>query len=124
MHVVEGSKGGGYALGVTVSVASPDDFPREMAELESALLDWKNRRDSRRNLVVLTVVSAPEHHAAIESLLDDAYGDEAGWSPLVQGVEVQVALLNLRGKPIMEYALAQPPTDRRRKTKPWWKFWG
>jgi hypothetical protein len=56
---------------------------------------------------MVTIVSAPEHHPAIESLIEQVYREERELAPLLQSLSVRVALLNERGKPVKEYALGK-----------------
>jgi hypothetical protein len=123
MQVMEFSKGRDAALGITVTPESVEAFMAEFRNVKAALLDWKAKHQDRCERVMFTVVSAPENHEAIESLLKQVYEDEQDLSPLLKSVNVDVALLNSRGKPVKEYSLgtAQRPTTPA-QTKPWWQF--
>ena len=123
MQAMEFSKGSGSALALSLAPDSVDAFAQEFRQVKAALLDWRSKHGSRCETVMLTVVSAPEHHVGIESLIDHVYREEAELSPLLQAVSVQVALLNARGKPVKEYALGKPPAASSPQAKPWWRFW-
>src|SRR5262245_28022525 len=122
MQVMEFSKGRNAALGITIAPESIDAFMAEFRNVKVALLDWKAKHQDRCERVMFTVVSSPENHGAIESVLQQVYENEQDLSPLLKSVNVDVALLNPRGKPVKEYSLgtATRPTAAK---KPWWRFW-
>ncbi len=120
MQAMEFSKGSGSALALSLAPDSADAFARELRQVKAALLDWLAKHGGRCEMVMLTVVSAPEHHPAIESLIEKVYREEAELAPLFQAVGVQVALLNARSKPVKEYMLGSP---QQTKSRPWWRFW-
>jgi hypothetical protein len=124
MQVMEFSKGRDAALGITVAPESIDAFLIEFRNVKAALLDWQAKHQDRCDRVMFTVVSSPDHHEAIESVLKQVYENEQELSPLLKSVNVDVALLNSRGKPVKEYSLgmAQKPTAGA-QSKPWWHFW-
>jgi len=124
MQVMEFSKGREAALGITVSPGSVGALKTEFRDVKAALLDWKAKHQDRCERVIFTVVSPDENHEAIESFLRQVYEAEQNLSPLLKSVNVDVALLNQRGKPVKKYSLgtAQQPTAAVRD-KPWWKFW-
>jgi hypothetical protein len=123
MQVIEFSKGSDTAIGVTVAPESVEAFMAELRKVKAALLDWKSKHQNRCELVMFTIVCNPEDHAAIESVLKQVYDEEKELSPLLQSVNVEVALLNKRGKPVKEYNLGKRRLDGIQQTKPWWKFW-
>jgi hypothetical protein len=123
MQVMEFSKGSGVALGLSLTPDSADAFAQELRQVKAALLDWQAKHGGRCELVMLTVVSAPEHHPAIESLIEQVYRQEADLAPLLQSLSVQVALLNQQGKPVKEYALGKPTAAAPAQPRPWWRFW-
>jgi hypothetical protein len=102
MQVMEFSKGSGSAVGLSLAPDSADAFAQELRQVKAALLDWRAKHGSRCEMVMLTVVSAPEHHRAIESLIEQVYREEVELDPLLQSLSVKVALLNQRGKPVKE----------------------
>jgi hypothetical protein len=115
MQVVEFSKGDSYALAISVAPDSADAFMDELRNIKAALLGWKAERQEKCGMVMLTVVSQPEHHTAIESLIDSVYREEADLAPLLQSLHVDVAMLNPRGKPVKEFRLGQPTTRRQER---------
>jgi hypothetical protein len=121
MQVMEFSRGSGSALTLSLAPDSAEAFAQELRQVKAALLDWHSKQGSRCELIMLTVVSAPEHHAAIESQIEQVYRAETELASLFQRVGVQVALLDLRGKPAKEYTLGAPSPQTR--PKPWWRFW-
>jgi hypothetical protein len=123
MQVIEFSKGSGSAVALSLAPDSADAFAQELRQVKAALLDWRAKHGGRCEMVMLTVVSAPENHPAIESLIEQVYREEAELAPLLQSVSVQLALLNPRGKPVKEYALGEPAAAESAKGKPWWRFW-
>ena len=101
-----------------------DAFTRELPKVKQALIDWKAKHGSRCEMVMFTVVSAPEHHTAIESVIQQVCRDEAELAPLLDSLEVRVALfINLGGESVKEYALAEAAPAKAAKAKPWWRFW-
>jgi hypothetical protein len=120
---MEFSKGSGSAVALSLAPANADAFAQELREVKAALLKWRDKHGRRCEMVMLTVVSALEHHPAIESLLEQVYSEEAELAPLLQSVSVQVALLNAEGKPVKEYALGKATPTAPARPKPWWRFW-
>jgi hypothetical protein len=123
MQVMEFSKGRDAALGITVAPESVDAFMAEFRNVKAALLDWKAKHQDRCERVIFTVVSAPENHGAIEAVLKQVYDNEQDLSPLLKSVNVDVALLNARGKPVKEYSLGTAQRTAAAQSKPWWRFW-
>jgi len=123
MQAMEFSKGRDAALGITVAPDSVDAFMAEFPNVKAALLDWKAKHQARCIRVMITVVSAPENHETIESVLKQVYEDEQDLSPLLKSVNVDVALLNARGKPVKEYSLGVAQRAASAKGKPWWRIW-
>jgi hypothetical protein len=75
-------------------------------------------------MVMFTIVSPPEHHAELESIMEQLYREEVQLAPLLQSLNVQVTFLNGRGKPVKEYTLGQTqPKTASSNQKPWWRFW-
>jgi hypothetical protein len=109
----------GFALALVLSLESADAFDTDLREVKSALLKWRSDRGARCQTVILTVMSPPDAHAAIESRLAEVYRGELELAPLLQSFQVEVALLTRSGKPVRKYTLGQPPPPPR----PWWKFW-
>jgi hypothetical protein len=123
MQVMGFSKGRDAALGITVAPESVDALTAEFHNVKAALLKWKAKHQDRCERVTFTVVSAPENHEAIESVLKQVYEDEQDLSPLLKSVNVDVALLNARGKPVKEYSLGTAQQAAPARGKPWWRFW-
>jgi len=70
------------------------------------------------------VVSAPEHHTAIESVIQQVCRDEAELAPLLYSLEVRVAFfINPEGEAVKDFSLAQSAPAKAAKAKPWWRFW-
>lgn len=123
MQVMEFSKGSGSALAVTLPIDNPEALNGEFRQVKAAILDWRAKHGPRCEMVMLTVVSAPEHHSDIESIIEKVYREEAELAPILQSLKVQIALLNSRGKPVKEYAFEKTASEQTAKPKPWWKFW-
>jgi hypothetical protein len=108
MLVMEFSKGPARALGLEFYPENADAFTRELSRVKPALLDWKAKHGSGCEMVMFTVVSAPEHHTAIESVIQQVCRDEAELAPLLHSLEVRVALFsNPEGESVKEYSLAE-----------------
>jgi hypothetical protein len=119
MQVLEFSKGAGFALGVVLAVESPADFLVQMREIKAALLNWRSKHGDRCELVMFTITALDGKYDEVAHELDRVYREEAELSPLLQRLQVQVALLSRGGRAVKEYHLGQPiPLNR-----PWWKFW-
>src|SRR5262245_66622137 len=118
MQVMEFSKGSGSAVALSLAPDSAEAFAQELRQVKAALLDWRAKHGGRCEMAMLTVVSAPENHPAIESLIEQVYREEAELAPLLQSVSVQVALLNPRGKPVKEYSLGKPAAGEPAQAKP------
>ena len=124
MRVMEFSKGRARALALEFYPDNVDAFRRELPKVKPALLNWKAKHGSACEMVMFTVVSAPEHHTAIESVIQQVCRDEAELAPLLDSLEVRVALfINLGGESVKEYALAEAAPAKAAKAKPWWRFW-
>lgn len=123
MQVMEFSKGSGSAVALSLAPDDVEAFAQELRQVKAVLLEWRAKHGGRCEMVMLTVVSAPENHTAIESLIEQVYREEAELAPLLQSVNVQVAMLNPRGKPVKEYTLGKPTAAEPVKPKPWWRFW-
>ena len=124
MRVMEFSKGSARALALESYPENVDAFAQELPKVEAALRDWKAKHGGRCEVVLFTVVSAPQHHNAIESLIKQVYRDEAALAPLLQSLEVQVALfIDPGGRPVKEYTLAEAAPSKAAKAKPWCRFW-
>ena len=96
----------------------------ELREAKAALLAWQDQRGSACATVMFTVSASPELHEDIPPILERLYRDEVELSPLLQRLEVSVAILDGKGKPACEYRLGhQQPQVRTAAAKPWWKFW-
>jgi hypothetical protein len=75
-------------------------------------------------MVSFTVVSAPEHHSCIESVIQRVCSDGNEFAPVLQSLEVRVSLfIKADGEPVKEYALAKSAPAEATKAKPWWRFW-
>ena len=122
MHVMEFSKGNSAALALNLATDSVEAFSQELRQVKAAILDWKRKHRDRCAMVMLTVVTATANHDGVQRLLDQVYREEAELAPLLHTLELKVALLNERGKPVKEYSLTQPAIAQTR-SKPWWKFW-
>jgi len=123
MQVMQFAKESGVAIALSLTSDNADAFAQEMREVKAVLLDWQAKHGGQCEMVMLTVVSDPEHHAGIELLIQQVYRDEAELAPLLQSVNVQVALLNARGRPVKEFTLGRPTATQRARPKPWWQFW-
>src|SRR5262245_25585496 len=129
MQVMEFAKGSASAVAFSLAPASAAAFAQELRQVKGALLGWRAKHGERCEIVMLTIVSAPEHHSAIEALLEHVYREEAELAPLLQSLNVQVALLTRQGKQVKEYTLGEPRAaeaarrNETAKSKPWWRFW-
>jgi hypothetical protein len=129
MQVMEFAKGSASAVAVSLNPPSADAFARELRRVKGALLGWRAEHGERCELVMFTIISAPEHHPAIEALLERVYREEAELAPLLQSLSVQVSLFNRQGKSVKEYELGEPRTAEPLEVpepavaKPWWRFW-
>jgi hypothetical protein len=113
--VMEFAKGSAQALALEFYPEDADAFAEEMPKAKAALRKWRAKHGGQCEMVLFTVVSKPEFHSAIESVIQRVCHDETELSPLLQSLEVRVALHNLKEVIIKEYVLA--------KAKPWWRFW-
>jgi hypothetical protein len=121
---MEFSKGRARALALEFYPDNVDAFRRELPKVKPALLNWKAKHGSGCEMVMFTVVSAPEHHAAIESVIQQVCREEAEVAPLLHSLEVRVAFfINSEGEAVREYSLAEVPLAKAAKAKPWWRFW-
>jgi hypothetical protein len=124
MRAMEFSKGPARALALEFYPESVDAFAQELPKAKAALVDWKARHGGRCEMVLFTVVSVPEHHAAIEAMIQQVCRDEAALAPLLQSLEVRVALyIDPDGEAVKEYALAGAAPTEAAEAKPWWRFW-
>jgi hypothetical protein len=119
MKVMEFAKGRGSALAITLAPENADAFAREFRQVKQALFDWKAKHGSHCDMVMFSIVSKAEDGTAIESMLDRVYREEPELSPLLQSVNVEVALLDSRAQPIKRYSFGKKTSV----SKPWWKFW-
>jgi len=124
MQVMEFSKGPARALALEFYPENVDAFAQELPKAKAALRDWKVKPGGRCEMVMFTVVSALEHHNAIESVIRQVCRDEAELAPLLQSLEVRVALyINPEGEAVKQYVLAEAAPPKAAKAKPWWRFW-
>jgi hypothetical protein len=124
MRVMEFSKGPARAVALEFYPESVGAFAQELPKVKAALVDWKAKHGGRCEMVLFTVVSVPEHHAAIEALIQQVCHDEAELSPLLQALDVRVALyIDPDGEAVKEYALAEAAPTTAAETKPWWRLW-
>jgi hypothetical protein len=119
MQVMEFSKGPARALALEFYPENVDAFTRELPKVRPALLDWKAKHGSLCEMVMFTVVSAPQHHTAIESVIQQVCRNEAELAPLLHSLEVRVALfLDPDGESVKEYSLAKAAPVNAAKAKP------
>lgn len=124
MLVMEFSKGSSQALALEFYPENVDAFTQQLPNAKAALLHWKAKHGGRCEKVLFTVVSVAEQHIGIESVIQQVCCDEAKLAPLLQSLDVRVALfINPEGEPVKEYALAGAVPARPAKAKPWWRFW-
>jgi hypothetical protein len=124
LQVMEFAKGSARALALEFYPEDVDAFTRELPKARLALIDWKAKHGSRCEMVMFTVVSAPQHHSAIESVIQQVCHSEAGLAPLLHSLEVRVALfVDPQGESVKEYSLAKTPPAMAAKAKPWWRCW-
>jgi hypothetical protein len=124
MRVMEFSKGPARALALEFYPENAAAFAQELPKVKAALLDWKAKHGGRCEMVQFTVVSAPEHHTAIESMIQQVCRDKAELAPLLKSLEVRVALfINPEGNAVKEYVLAGTAPAKAANVRPWWRFW-
>jgi hypothetical protein len=119
MKAMEFAKGRSSALALTLTAENADASTQEFRLVKQALLDWKAKHGGHCDMVMFSIVTTPEHFQVIESPLDRVYREEAELSPLLQSVNVEVALLNSRAEPLKKYSLPKQTAA----SKPWWKSW-
>ncbi len=108
MRVMEFSKGPALALAFEFYPENVDAFTRELPKVRPVLLDWKANHGSRCEMIMFTVVSAPQHHTAIESVIQQVCGNESELAPLLHSLEVRVALyIDPDGESVKEYSLTK-----------------
>jgi hypothetical protein len=124
MLVMEFSKGSAKALALEFYPENAGAFAQELPRAKAALLDWKAKHGSQCAMVMFTVVSVAEHHAAIESLIRHACREKAELAPLLEMLEVRVSLfVDPRGDAVKEYTLATASRPKAVRAKAWWRFW-
>jgi hypothetical protein len=122
MRAMEFTKGLAHALALEFYPADATAFARELPAAREELSAWRASHGDRCEMVLFTVVAAPEHHAAIESTLAQASRDEANLAPVLRSVEVRVALhVKAEEDPVKQYALAASTTNKPARS--WWRFW-
>jgi hypothetical protein len=121
MQAIEAGSNSGAALGVVITPDNEEGVLRELRMAREAMLAWRDRHGDQCDTIMLTATADPELHPSIVSILDETYRTEEDLSSFLQSVKVEVALLNMRGKPVKRYRLGQPVPDK--PIKPWWKFW-
>jgi len=124
MLVMEFSKGCAKALALEFYPENAGAFAQELPRAKEALLAWKAKHGGQCEMVMFTVVSMAEHHAAIESLLRHACREKADLAPLLQRLEVRLSLfVDPRGDPVKECILTSAERRTATKAKAWWRFW-
>jgi hypothetical protein len=129
MNAMEFARGRESALGLTMAPDSVEAFAADIREAKAALFAWKRKHQTSCAMVMFTIVTDPANHEGIQATLDRACRDEGQLAPLLQGLRVDVALLNPSGKPAKQYTLGQNADSPRgvptsgASSKPWWKFW-
>jgi hypothetical protein len=119
MQVLQFRKDNGFALGLVLSVESVRDFLANMREVKAAILDWHTQHQNQCVFVMLTITVMDGQYDDVASELDRVYREEADLSPLLQGLQIEVALLSRGARAVKQYRLGQPVPGNR----PWWKFW-
>ncbi len=105
MQEKEIAKGSTFALALTLTYDEIMDFAQELREAKAALLDWKKKRKNKCARVQLTVAGPSADHAEVQKMLDRLVKDKAEPGPFLQGLSVEVSLLNDKGKKVKEYVL-------------------
>jgi hypothetical protein len=124
MQVMRFSRGSARALALEFHAENVEAFVQELPKAKAALLDWRAKDGTRCEMVLFTVVSASEHHAAIESVIQQICGGKGELDQVLQSLEVRVALfLKDDGQPAKEYIVVKPGQEKAAKAKPWWRFW-
>ena len=122
--VMEFARGTAKALGLEFYPENADAFEKVLPNAKSALARWKARNGNSCEVVLFTVVSAAEEHAAIEAVIERACRGQAELAPLLEALEIRVSLwVDPRGEPVREYVLDKPSSGIATKAKPWWRFW-
>ena len=118
LRISEYSKGSDRAMAFGFDVENVDAFTREWPQGKVALIDWKSKNGSMATMIMFAVVSGPEHHAPIESAIQQICRDPE-LSPLLSSLEVRVAFyLDPEGEAVKDYVL-----EATAKSKAWWPFW-
>lgn len=96
---------------VVFGLESESLLESEFTQAKAGLLDWRQRRGPACGLVYFVFSGQPALHAFAEALFRDVYESETELAPLLQSVEVQVALLGEDGQPVKQFVL--PPGGQR-----------
>ena len=124
MLVMEFAKDSAQALALEFYPENAEAFSQKLPAVKAALLEWKAKHESRCEMVMFTVVGAAEHHFAIESLIRQAFNEDFKLASLLDSLEVRITfLVDPRGEPVNEFALAPSSSPVAAKAKPWWRLW-
>jgi hypothetical protein len=107
MKIVEMAKKGSgdsrlYALVASTAPASLEELNSELAELENAVLQWRQARKESAERVLLNVVSEAANR---QPFLDSIANRHATPDTVLRGVRVDVAMLDKTGRPVDERTL-------------------
>jgi len=124
MQATRYSKGSARALSFLFHPESVHAFARELPQAKAALIDWRADHGDRCEMVLFCVVASSEHHAVIESMIQQACSDKGELEEVLQALEVRVALhISDDGEAIKEYSLLKAGQEKVAKARPWWRFW-
>jgi len=94
-----------YGLSISIAPESQEHFMQELRLVKEALVNWKGKRGSSCETVMLVVVSEPDLHEFAKEIFAQIYTDEADLSPILKSTKVLVGLLDKSGNPLTEYEL-------------------
>jgi hypothetical protein len=124
MRVMKFCRGPARALALEFYPENVDEFLQELPKAKAALLDWRAEHGDRCEVVLFTTVSRAEHHAAIDSAIQQACRNENELAPLLRSLEVRVAFhIDPERDPVKDYVLAKAVPVAAVRPKPWWRFW-
>jgi hypothetical protein len=102
LEFAKGSRG----LGLDFYPENADAFAQQLPKAKGTLMDWMERHGDRCKVVLFTVISAAENHAAIEALIHQTCREDVVLSPLLRSLELRVGLFtDGRADAVTEYIL-------------------
>jgi hypothetical protein len=96
-----------YGLGLTLTLSAEQTIETEFRHIKESVLKWYGNRGKKAELLMLTISSSRDKHPHLEHFIDKVYRHESELSPILQMMEVQVALLDEKGKEAKKYKLSK-----------------